>query len=536
MPRTFAPSISCVHNRSVIGERVPGRPEGELVGDIRARLSRLGWLSGTAGAIVVFISISFLTPIFIEKGDSPELAVLNAAVLAVYIVIAGSAITWHSNRHIPATLDWLVKGRAPDEREHRRTLGLALYGTKLMAIGWVVGGILFFVLNGVAHSLEFATVTAVTIWAGGETHCALAYLASERILRPITARALAARTPEGTAAPGVRMRLTWAWALGTGVPLLGVLVVGVVGLTKSDVNTDYLAAAVVFLGLLASAVGLLATLFAAKAIAHPVTSVRRGLEQIERGDLDAHVPVDDSSEVGQLQAGFNRMAEMMRERERIRDLFGRQVGEDVARAALRDGTRLGGEEREIGALFVDIVGSTSMAMAMPPTEVVRTLNRFFRVVVEVVESECGFVNKFEGDAALCVFGAPVPRDDPSGDALRAARALATRLTRDVPEIDFGIGISAGTAVAGNVGAEHRFEYTVIGDPVNEAARLSELAKRRPERVLASETALRVAANDENEAWSMTEAAVLRGRSAPTGVAHPRMQPAQSPAAPASSST
>ena len=102
------------------------------------------------------------------------------------------------------------------------------------------------------------------------------------------------------------------------------------------------------------------------------------------------------------------------------------------------------------------------------------------------------MNKFEGDAALCVFGAPVPRDDPAGDALRTARELAARLTRDVPEIDFGIGISAGVAVAGNVGAEHRFEYTVIGDPVNEAARLSELAKQRPERVLASEAALRAA--------------------------------------------
>ena len=135
---------------------------------------------------------------------------------------------------------------------------------------------------------------------------------------------------------------------------------------------------------------------------------------MEQGDLDVRVPVDDGSEVGLCRPGFNRMAEGMRERERIRDLFGRQVGEDVARAALRGGTRLGGEEREIGALFIDFVGSTSMALAMPPTEVVRVLNRFFRIVVEVVEAEGGLVNKFEGDAALCVFGAPVAVDDPAG--------------------------------------------------------------------------------------------------------------------------
>ena len=115
------------------------------------------------------------------------------------------------------------------------------------------------------------------------------------------------------------------------------------------------------------------------------------------------------------------MAEGLREREQIRDLFGRQVGQDVARAALRNGTRLGGEEREIGALFVDLVGSTSMALRMPPTRGRRPAQPLLPVVVEVVEAEGGLVNKFEGDAALCVFGAPVASDDPAGDALRAAR-------------------------------------------------------------------------------------------------------------------
>jgi len=493
----------------------------QLVCDVRRRLAWLAWLAGAAGAVVVFNSIGFLIPIFLDPDERMPLALLNAPLIVAYLAVYGLATTRHFDRHLAETLEWVADEREPTEREHWLTLTLAWHGVKLALLGWILAAILFFTLNLVAQSWEFAAVVGATIWLGGETTCALVYLISERILRPVTARALAARLPGGTVAPGVRGRLTMAWGLGTGVPLLGILVVGTVGVTKSSVDTEYLAAAVIFLGAVACGAGLLATLFAARAIADPVTSVREGLERIERGDTDAHVPVDDGSEVGLLQAGFNRMADGLRERERIRDLFGRQVGEDVARAALREGTRLGGEEREVGALFVDLVASTSMAMAMPPTEVVRLLNRFFRVVVDVVEAECGLVNKFQGDAALCVFGAPVPRDDPAGDALRAARGLAARLTREVPEIDFGIGISAGIAVAGNVGAEHRFEYTVIGDPVNEAARLSELAKQRPERLLASEAALARAADAESAAWSVTDSAVLRGRNVATGVAHPR---------------
>ena len=488
--------------------------------DVQRRLSWLGWIAAAAGTVVVFNSIGFLIPVFIDPDERTELGLFNAPLVLAYLIVFGFVIRRITTAHLARTLTWVTEAREPNEREHRRTLELAVHGVKLVALGWVGAATVFFVLNALVNSVGFAALVAITTLLGGGTTCALIYLASERILRPVTALALAARRTESNVAPNVRGRLAMAWVLGTGVPLLGVLVVGLVGVAKDDIDPAYVSAAVLFLVVVALVIGLVATLFAAKAIADPLTSVREGVEQIERGDLDAHVLVDDGSEVGLLQAGFNRMAEGLRERERIRDLFGRQVGEDVARTALRDGTRLGGEEREIGALFVDLVGSTSMAMAMPPTEVVRVLNRFFRVVVEVVEAECGLVNKFEGDAALCVFGAPVAREDPAGDALRSARALAEHLTRDLPEADFGIGISAGVAVAGNVGAEHRFEYTVIGDPVNEAARLCELAKQRPERVLASESALAKAAPPEADAWTVTESAVLRGRNTPTGVARP----------------
>ena len=483
-------------------------------------LNVVGWGSAVIGATVVFIGIGFLVPIFFDPAQRTDLAWENLPLVVGTVLVGGVVVNWLGIRD-QAAFHWIREGREPDDGEHSLTLRLASRLTLRSAVGWAVAGLVISLAN-VHHSLGFAAVVASAVWLGGDTTSALLYLLAERTLRPITALALAAHTPERSVAPGIRNRLLWAWSLGTGVPILGVLVVGIVGLTKSGVDAQYVAGACVFLGAVALAVGLLATLISARAIADPVTSVRAALDRVAEGDFAAEVPIDDSSEVGLLQAGFNRMAEGLRERERIRDLFGRQVGRDVARAALDQGTRLGGEEREIGALFVDLTGSTSMALAMAPTEVVRLLNRFFRVVIEVVEEEGGFVNKFEGDASLCVFGAPVATGDPAGQALCAARKLAARLDREVPEVGFGIGVSAGRAVAGNVGSEHRFEYTVIGDPVNEAARLCELAKERSERVVASDAALARASDGEAGEWQLTERTVLRGRLDATGLAAPRV--------------
>ena len=271
-------------------------PSGaDLVRKVRARLTRMGWIAGVAGAVVAFNSVGFLIPIFIDPGERTELALLNAPLLVLYGLVAGLASMRYWQRHFDARTRWLVEGREPDEDEHRLTLRMAGDAARITGVTWGLAGALFFVLDTAAHSWEFGAVVLATVWLGGETASALDYLLSERILRPITARALAARLPDGPVAPGVRRRLAMAWSLGTGVPLFGVLVVAVAGVAKPDVDTEYVAAAVLFLGVVALAVGLLATLVAAKAIAEPITSVQHGLEHMEHGDLDVHVPVSDAA-------------------------------------------------------------------------------------------------------------------------------------------------------------------------------------------------------------------------------------------------
>jgi adenylate cyclase len=267
-------------------------------------------------------------------------------------------------------------------------------------------------------------------------------------------------------------------------------------------------------------VGGLATMLTAQTTADPIRGLRAGFARVGKGKLDAHVPIDDATEIGELQAGFNDMVAGLREREQLRDLFGRHVGVDVAREALATGVRLGGEIRDVTVLFVDVMGSTTMATELDPDQVVRLLNRFFDVVIDVIHEHDGWINKFEGDAALAIWGAPVAVEQRNARALAAARVLATRLRTEVPEIAAGVGISGGPVVCGNVGSADRYEYTVIGDPVNEAARLTSIAKEHPERCVANAMLL-ADGGDEAAYWVEREAITVRGRPTPTRIAVPR---------------
>ncbi len=178
------------------------------------------------------------------------------------------------------------------------------------------------------------------------------------------------------------------------------------------------------------------TVLNARSVVAPVLSVRDALLDVERGDLEREVPVYDGTELGLLQSGFNQMVHGLREREHLRDLFGRHVGQEVAAAAATGDVELGGETRVASVLFVDLVGSTTYATEHSPAEVVEMLNRFFAVVVDEVDRHHGLVNKFIGDAVLAIFGAPVELPDHAAQALAAARAMAagspTRCPRSAP--------------------------------------------------------------------------------------------------------
>lgn len=503
-----------------LGSRLLGTPsETPRIRRIRVQTLLTTSLVGAnlVGAAVVAILVTYVVPGPDMLDD--EFRLLNFAVVPVYLAAALLVGTIRGTRRALHSLEWMVQDRSPTRHEQVTALTMSWRLTKMQIGQWTIALVVLTTCYGVVNP-DAVPKVAFTIAFGGLTICAFSHVFSEFALRPASARALEAGTRPDIRLGGVVGRTLLAWILGTGVPITGLMVVAAYSYFDKETTLRQLVVAIVGLGTITLVFGLLLILLSARATVAPIRAVKTGMGRIEAGDLDTSVVVYDGTELGELQSGFNRMADGIRERERIRDLFGRHVGHDVAEAALVEPPRLGGEEREVAIFFVDLIGSTELAARRPPVEVVDLLNRFFEVVVDEVDRHGGFVNKFEGDGALAIFGAPSSLDDAAGQALAAARSIRRRLEAEVPECRAAIGVAAGIAVAGNVGARERFEYTVIGDPVNEAARLSEVAKNEPGLLLASQSTVDRADPGEAENWVTGDEISLRGRSSPTRLALP----------------
>jgi adenylate cyclase len=471
-------------------------------------------LLSVAEVLLIVVALSGYTvgvphPHFSSRYVVTSVAVVLTGTLAVFV---GGVLL------IVPSLRWFVFHREPGPRQRRAAMNLVRNQSIVLAAAWAAGGTIFVLLD-LDGGRTVAVSTGLAVLFGGAAATGTAVLLSQRTLRPVVAAAT--KGFEGfVTAPGVLARLISMWLLSSGLPSLAIAVLIIFRLNGWIIpRTASVEVAVLVLSLVAVMLGLRGTILVSRSISDPVHEVVEAMAEIEHGRIDTFVDVYERSEIGRLQTGFNRMVAGLSERDRLRDLFGRHVGIDVARRALEKGASLSGEVGEAAVLFVDLVGSTGLAASRPPDRVAEVLNDFFRIVVGAVDEHQGMINKFQGDAALAVFGAPLRAGGAAAAALATARALGTRL-RQLPVVDFGIGVSAGTVFAGNIGAENRYEYTVIGDPVNEAARLADIAKSDDRRVLCSDAAIARADDAERQHWISRGSCVLRGRSDETQISGP----------------
>ena len=465
-------------------EKLRASNRADVVEEIERRLFWVGLISNGVGALIVFTFTALLVPGQISSDELADVTLQNLVGFALYMPFSLAVGRWWAGlRPVEPIIEWLESGRPANSGDRIRVLRYPATWMARSSVFWVIGGTLFALLNEDLGAVPMLTIFA-TVLMGGVTACALQYLMVERVMRPATALALADGQPERLETPGVAVRLTMAWALASGVTLLGIAVFAVVDLVGGDLDRERFSGVILFLAIGGIAAGAGAIFLAARSLAESLAGVRSGQERIEQRDFDAQVEVDDGSEVGLVQAGFNRMAEGLAERERIRETFGAYVDPEVAEHILAEGTDLSGEAVEATILFADIIDFTSWSERASAGEVVETLNRLFEGVVPIIHKHGGHVDKFIGDGLMAVFGAPRRYPDHADRALAAATEIAELVATGFgPDLRLGLGLNSGPVVAGNIGGAGRLDFSVIGDAVNVAARVEAATRETGDTIL-----------------------------------------------------
>lgn len=350
--------------------------------------------------------------------------------------------------------------------------------------------------------------------------CILRYVGLELSMRPVLrdiGQNLPGASPPEPARVSLHERLlvtvpmvTWGTAL---------IVGGLVTHNTRDLATVGLASVVAVA--VTAAVSIWLSLVLADAVSGPIIDLRNATRQVGAGDLTVHVPVVSTDETGELAAAFNAMVAGLREREQLREAFGAFVNPALIDRVLAEGTDLRGEEIDASVLFLDVRGFTRFAERAGPHEVVARLNELYEAVVPVIERHGGHANKFVGDGLLAVFGAPERHADHAARAYAAACEIA-QLARDGRggTLRVGLGVNSGRVVVGTIGGGQRRDFTVIGDPVNTAARVEAATRVTGDDILITEDTLHAIGRPAQE-FEERPAVPLKGKAETVRLFAPR---------------
>ena len=277
------------------------------------------------------------------------------------------------------------------------------------------------------------------------------------------------------------LAIVWSFSLGAAV--LGTVF-------ARDISDPALGVAIATVLTVAVALPLTVSVFVAPSL-RPIRDLAEGTERVAAGDYTQRLPVVQDDDLGALAGSFNRMQAGLAERERLQAAFGSYVDPALATRLLAQGDDIfTGERIVVTVMFVDIRDFTPFAESNTAEDTVSHLNALFEIVVPAVLDAGGHVNKYLGDGALAVFGAPNTLDQHADAAVTAALQIS-RLVAEHFEgaIRIGIGINTGQVIAGTIGGAGKLEFTLIGDTVNVAARVEQLTKTTGDTILLTEHTL-----------------------------------------------
>ncbi|MFO1272821.1 MAG: adenylate/guanylate cyclase domain-containing protein [Rubrivivax sp.] len=473
----------------------------------RVRILGLSLAVNFAGAALSFLYFRQLDTL--ATSSTPPLGWVESTVFVagfglLFTLLRGFSARWR--RPLAQTAGAPPPGPEGD-LVRRRALLFPAYLALLTWVGWWTAGLLWGALlpaltGTIPWRASLRVIFGIAV-VGGTFVAAGTFFGIERLWRAELPRYF----PDGnlSAVPvprlRVRQRLLAVLLLVGSLPLAVLAVSALVragallqadAATASDIvrNLIVVVAAIAAAGLAASVA--LAALVA-ESISGPLQDVQRAMARVREGELDTRCAVTSNDEIGAVAEGFNAMVEGLRERERIRETFGRYVSPEVRDEILAGRAAAAGQLREVTVLFADLRDFTPWVESSPAVEVVRDLNAYFSEMDAAIREHGGLVLQFIGDEIEAVFGAPAEHPRHADAAVAAARAMCERLAAwnerqaaaGRKTLRHGIGIHSGSVVAGNIGGGERLTYALVGDTVNVASRIQALNKTFGTTVLVS---------------------------------------------------
>lgn len=255
---------------------------------------------------------------------------------------------------------------------------------------------------------------------------------------------------------------------------------------------------------------------------HSVDLLLDGMRQVAKNRPAPAATVNSGDEFSLAAEGFGQMVADLKEQAFIRETFGKHVPRAIVEAVLRNGVKLHGERRTVAVVLVDIHRFRSRLDRLHPVETIALLNQYLGAVTAAAQHFGGTIDKIAGDRVLVVFGAPVTLNAPVERALFTAievRKGVDKLNRRLEHVGsepirLAVTVHYGQVIAGHVGAAERWEYSVIGQAVNDAYRINEITQHHPVDIVVTDSARRLAGDqfqfagplvlpdDESGSWEL----------------------------------
>lgn len=506
---------------------------------IKERLKRRGLMVAVVAPLLpnfvgsifnIWYNFSNIKPLLTENQMERFLNAVTVYNLIVYPVLVAGVAIWV--RSIGRTREKLLAGEAvgPEEllRAQQKVINLPWGLVTISCIGWFLCIPVFLLVMYASHeplhphikvhlpiSFIVAGLIAVT------QSLFVAEICSLRLLYPTFFPNGGAANTEGGYTLGL-VGKGLIWALSAVVcPVISLLLLLLAPVETRDAEWfawfSWFAIAVAVVSV---SFGLISALLIGRLVTEPVNHLREASHRVGEGDFTSRVEISRADDFGPLIDEFNKMVSGLGEKEVIQATFGRHVGEQAAREILAQDSQLGGKQKVISVMFVDLRNYTARASNLEPAEVVKMLNLFLSDMVEIVESQQGMVNKFLGDGFMALFGAGQFPTGHADAALRTGELMLAQMDEinrklnlePSKELSIGIGIHSGPAIVGSIGSNRRLEYTAIGDTVNVASRIESVTKAVGEPLLFTEATR----SQLQEDWEYREmpAQIVKGKPDP----------------------